>query len=1590
MAQLNWLHFSDLHIGTRGSRLLQPEYRDALEKDLRKLYARTGPWDLVFISGDLTKSGSEREFELVRSTLDSLWKFFNSLGSNPTLLAVPGNHEFLGASQLRATDARRAFHQASGPDESMWEIRAGLSPFTEWFNAWRHAHPTPALRSFSPGLLPGDFTATVLKNGLKVGIAGLNSIFREGANTKMTWKHEVDIQQLDAAMDDTPLEWARSHEVVMLLSHHGRSRLHPQALEQLSAVITPPEGVLVHLCGSSRGRRVFSSEKGISPSSLYAPSLFGWEDPDVGPRGWGYIAGSIEMGSGSAAARLTLFSRVAMQSRAGMTLIPDAQLHTPPGESFSTDLATSRNTSLGLGAALAIVRGKASGPKSERDDTGLRVVKAHPGPTSDVPPGMTYRESLSTGHAVVGWMAWAPSGDTLAVGLVDGRLVTWELATGAPRSVQAHETEIVDLCFAADGGMLASRSKHHLYFWNVNGTRAMKMAPVEMNGMVVAWSPSGLVAFDNVAGEVLLWERVDSMWLGRARVRTNLAAVFSMSWSPSGDLLAVGGSNQKGHGTFVVFRVVLDSSWLATQVLEQGVNGKADILDLTWHPVEPWLVLACRDRTVRVWNTHSDTSVAVLEGHTDAVMGVSFSSDGRLLASKSLDGSVRLYRTDTWTEVARLEELASPLSSAGLAFSPTASVLATLGPEGVGVRLWDIDVDALLSTAVPPPTVHVVSAKVVLVGEGRAGKSCLAQRMIEDRYEDLGSTHGMRFWTMPVPPEPGNVSSHREVILWDMGGQSEYQLVHQLFLHDASLALLVMEPARGKPALDEVEGWNQRFLVQTTGRTVRRLLVGTKLDDAHAPADSGAIQQLVQRLGFTDYIPTSARVGRGIADLRAVLASTVAWDMLEKVSRPELFQRLHEYIQRLRGERRVVITFPDLEAELRRELGGPVDAEALHAVVAQLARRGLLADTRMADTTRALILDVEQVERYAGSLILAARDNPHGVPAIDVAKMRSRTTQFPRIRSDERLRWDQELIVLDCVTQLLIEHGLCLRHEGLLIFPSLFRPLPHERSDVFAYSVSLHYDFGGPVDNIYASLVTSLAMSRGFGQMRLWEDRAEFSWAGTGMVGVRCVQRGPQGTRGFARVDLYFDSETSRDKRELFASFVETHLAEHGVELVEGISITCKCGWVFEEEVVLARIEAGQADVGCQVCDCRTPLMQGVRASQTMNPELVTKTRVLRTRVQEQRSQSITETKVIMAEADRLAPAQDETPIRILHLSDLHVGAGQDPLALREPLMADLRDQEDGLGVRRVDYLVISGDITNRATPEEFEQARKFVSELIHELSLTSERCIIVPGNHDLHWDTDVYFTKKKRLVLEQDLKPGSFHIEGDMYLVRDDARYPERFRHFSECFYHPLLQKEYPLSEKQQCIPFFFSDTRLQFLAMNSAWEIDEYFRNRSSINESALSRGLVDAEKQVADARKGGTLATDAKVLRLGVWHHPGTGNEKIQSDAFMQRLQRADVRVCLHGHVHEDRADLFNYDMNPTRRIHVVGAGSFGAPTKDRPESVPRLYNLIEVKRDLSGIRVHTRSLRKQGGAWGPHAVWKGPEKNVMRAFYDVPMT
>lgn len=102
----------------------------------------------------------------------------------------------------------------------------------------------------------------------------------------------------------------------------------------------------------------------------------------------------------------------------------------------------------------------------------------------------------------------------------------------------------------------------------------------------------------------------------------------------------------------------------------------------------------------------------------------------------------------------------------------------------------------------------------------------------------------------------------------------------------------------------------------------------------------------------------------------------------------------------------------------------------------------------------------------------------------------------------------------------------------------------------------------------------------------------------------------------------------------------------------------------------------------------------------------------------------------------------------LLHISDVHFGP---------PHLPELADKVlEFAERRRPDVVVLSGDLTQRAKPEQFRQARRFVDRL-------PAPCLVVPGNHDVplyrvwerafrpYWAYQTFFARELEPVWRDD-----------------------------------------------------------------------------------------------------------------------------------------------------------------------------------------------------------------------------------------------
>jgi len=75
------------------------------------------------------------------------------------------------------------------------------------------------------------------------------------------------------------------------------------------------------------------------------------------------------------------------------------------------------------------------------------------------------------------------------------------------------------------------------------------------------------------------------------------------------------------------------------------------VSSVTFSPDGKLLASASWDKTVKLWSTGTGAEVSTLHGHHDWVQSVAFSADAKLLASASRDNTAKLWSTETGAEV---------------------------------------------------------------------------------------------------------------------------------------------------------------------------------------------------------------------------------------------------------------------------------------------------------------------------------------------------------------------------------------------------------------------------------------------------------------------------------------------------------------------------------------------------------------------------------------------------------------------------------------------------------------------------------------------------------------------------------------------------------------------------------------------------------------------------------------------------------------------------------------------------------------------------------------------------------------------------
>jgi predicted phosphodiesterase len=293
-----------------------------------------------------------------------------------------------------------------------------------------------------------------------------------------------------------------------------------------------------------------------------------------------------------------------------------------------------------------------------------------------------------------------------------------------------------------------------------------------------------------------------------------------------------------------------------------------------------------------------------------------------------------------------------------------------------------------------------------------------------------------------------------------------------------------------------------------------------------------------------------------------------------------------------------------------------------------------------------------------------------------------------------------------------------------------------------------------------------------------------------------------------------------------------------------------------------------------------------------------------------------------------------------LHLSDLHIRAGDqyDQNVVLAGLLEDMAAlREEG---NFADFVFLTGDLVFSGKEEEFEAARRFITDLSGVADVPLARIYCVPGNHDVD---------RARLSPELQARARALQTRADVSALlgsgEERARYTERY-----AAYVQFVREMFPWAGGLTDADLSFTsneilnEIRTSVVGLSSAW----------TAGADDDKGNLLIGERQVREALKKAA----SPELMIVLVHHPFSYLADFDASDVQALLNRR-CDFILHGHLHETGAAQL---VNPDNEVFHMAAG---ATYQGRNELLA--YNFARLDLSKGEAQVVLRRWSDRGGGF-----------------------
>ena len=261
---------------------------------------------------------------------------------------------------------------------------------------------------------------------------------------------------------------------------------------------------------------------------------------------------------------------------------------------------------------------------------------------------------------------FSPDGKIIASSCLDNQIRLWRIADGKfLATLSGHTARVQGITFSPDSKILASCSKNKIIkLWRMPDGKlldTLSFQTPEPNEEIkqTTFNPDGkILASCSTWGTIKLWRIPDCQLL--ATLSGHTGGMSEITFSPDGKILASCGDESCGF--------------------DKPMN--------QLHNIKLWRMPDCQ-------------LLATLFGHTRGMRGITFSPDGKILASYSHDATIRLWQMSDRKLLANLTDHKSYITN--VVFSPDGKLLASIadassfedGDDGK-IRIWSSDLSWLI------------------------------------------------------------------------------------------------------------------------------------------------------------------------------------------------------------------------------------------------------------------------------------------------------------------------------------------------------------------------------------------------------------------------------------------------------------------------------------------------------------------------------------------------------------------------------------------------------------------------------------------------------------------------------------------------------------------------------------------------------------------------------------------------------------------------------------------------------------------------------------------------------------------------------